>query len=204
MQKQLKMSQKKVPKTIENTREPDDTYMQEGDQEVLKDEGYFKRQDTPKVLITTSPGAKVKTWKLCFELRKCIPNVEIFSRKNVALKKIAKQAIEREYTDVLVVHEDQKRPNGILLCHLPSECLFPKQPHYLGRRVVTFHNQRDYIFFRHHRYEFKKNGEKAALLELGPRMTLRLKRIQDGAFTGEYIWVLKRHEMETSRRKFML
>ena len=29
--------------------------------------------------------------------------------------------------------------------------LFHYQPEFKGRRVVTFHNQRDYIFFRHHR-----------------------------------------------------
>lgn len=30
--------------------------------------------------------------------------------------------------------------------------LFHYDPQFRGRRVVTFHNQRDYIFFRHHRY----------------------------------------------------
>ncbi|MFH4984712.1 hypothetical protein AB6A40_011421 [Gnathostoma spinigerum] len=57
------------------------------------------------------------------------------------------------------------------------------------------------------RYEFKREGEKAALLELGPRFTLRLKWLQKGTFDtrcGEFEWVLKRHEMETSRRKFFL
>lgn len=29
--------------------------------------------------------------------------------------------------------------------------LFPQDPNFKGRRVVTFHNQRDFIFFRHHR-----------------------------------------------------
>ena len=29
--------------------------------------------------------------------------------------------------------------------------VFPYQPHFQGRQVVTFHNQRDYIFFRFHR-----------------------------------------------------
>ena len=29
--------------------------------------------------------------------------------------------------------------------------LFHYQPEFKGRRAVTFHNQRDYIFFRHHR-----------------------------------------------------
>ncbi|OAF69935.1 Ribosome production factor 1 [Intoshia linei] len=30
--------------------------------------------------------------------------------------------------------------------------LFPPKPDFDGRRVITFHTQRDYIFFRHHRY----------------------------------------------------
>ncbi len=32
--------------------------------------------------------------------------------------------------------------------------LFPPNPEFRGRRVVTFHNQRDFIFLRHHRYIF--------------------------------------------------
>ena len=28
---------------------------------------------------------------------------------------------------------------------------FPQVPQFQGRRVVTFHNQRDFIFIRHHR-----------------------------------------------------
>ncbi|KAI1711637.1 kelch motif domain-containing protein [Ditylenchus destructor] len=86
-------------------------------------------------------------------------------------------------------------------------CLFPHTPQYTGRRAVTFHNQRDYIFFRHHRYEFKENGERAALHELGPRFTLRLKWLQKGTYDtreGEYEWTLKRHEMKTSCLDFSL
>jgi len=41
--------------------------------------------------------------------------------------------------------------------------LFPHDAEFQGRQVVTFHNQRDYIFIRHHRYVFeekKKNCKK--------------------------------------------
>lgn len=87
--------------------------------------------------------------------------------------------------------------------------IFHYDPQYKGRRAATFHNQRDYIFFRHHRYEFKSNGQRAALRELGPRFTLKLKSLQNGTFdskTGEYEWIVtnKRHKMESSRRKFFL
>ncbi|XKL60439.1 hypothetical protein PGB90_007496 [Kerria lacca] len=85
--------------------------------------------------------------------------------------------------------------------------LFHYHPDFKGRRVVTFHNQRDYIFFRHHRYKFLKG--KPALRELGPRFTLRLEWLQKGTFDskcGEYDWTIfgRRHELETSRRKFFL
>jgi len=84
--------------------------------------------------------------------------------------------------------------------------LFPYDPQFQGRRCITFHNQRDFIFFRHHRYIFK-NKEKVGLQELGPRFTLKLRWLQKGAFDtkfGEYEWIHKRKEMDTSRRKFHL
>ncbi|XP_021347947.1 ribosome production factor 1-like [Mizuhopecten yessoensis] len=84
--------------------------------------------------------------------------------------------------------------------------LFPHDPEFHGRRVITFHNQRDFIFFRHHRYVFR-NEKRAGLQELGPRFTLKLRSLQKGTFDskyGEYEWIHKRHEMDTSRRKFFL
>lgn len=44
-------------------------------------------------------------------MKKCIPSAEIFSRKGVPLKKVVKQAIAKSYTDLIVVHEDQKKPS---------------------------------------------------------------------------------------------
>jgi len=35
------------------------------------------------------------------------------------------------------------------------QCMLPKQPEFVGRQVVTLHNQRDFIFFRRHRYVFR-------------------------------------------------
>ena len=106
--------------------------------------------------------------------------------------------------------------------------LFHYDPQFKGRRAVTFHNQRDYIFFRHHRlgnfphyylrtffhtfsiyrYEFKSQ-KRAALRELGPRFTLRLKWLQKGTFDtieGDYEWIIagKRHEMEANLASLVL
>lgn len=107
-------------------------------------------------------------------------------------------ASKRNYSHIIIINEDHRRPNGLLLIHLPKgptcffrlssvkfceqiknrakitkhkpevimnnfntrightvgrvlTSLFHFDPEFHGRRVVTFHNQRDYIFFRHHR-----------------------------------------------------
>lgn len=36
------------------------------------------------------------------------------------LKKVVPDAVEREFTNILVVNEDRKMPNGLLAIHLPS------------------------------------------------------------------------------------
>ena len=45
--------------------------------------------------------------------------------------------------------------------------------------MVTLHNQRDFLFFRRHRYAFRST-EKAALQEIGPRFTLKLRWLKKG------------------------
>ena len=65
--------------------------------------------------------------------------------------------------------------------------LFPKVPDLEGRQVVTAHNQRDYVFFRRHRYEFRST-EKAALQEIGPRFTLKLISMAAGLPKGAGAW----------------
>jgi ribosome production factor 1 len=87
--------------------------------------------------------------------------------------------------------------------------LFPHTPQLEGRQVVTFHNQRDFIFCRHHRYIYRKEKDKtrARLQELGPRFTLKPKWLQEGVFDldhGEYEWVMKRGVMEADKKKFQM
>lgn len=57
--------------------------------------------------------------------------------------------------------------------------LFPPQPQFRGRQVVTLHNQRDFLFFRRHRYQFE-SVTKATLQEIGPRFTLKLRWMRKG------------------------
>ncbi|XP_054838013.1 ribosome production factor 1 [Eublepharis macularius] len=251
---------KPVPKTIENQRVYDETAVDPNDEEVALDEAtdefapYFNRQTVPKILITTSDRPRGRTVRFCEQLSKCIPNSHVYYRRGLALKRIIPQCISRDFTDLIVVNEDRKIPNGLVLSHLPDgptahfrmssvrlrkeikrkgktptehqpevilnnfttrlghsigrmfASLFPHDPQFVGRQVATFHNQRDYIFFRFHRYIFK-NERKVAIQELGPRFTLKLRSLQKGTFDskfGEYEWIHKRHEMDTSRRKFHL
>ncbi|KAK6496029.1 hypothetical protein TWF481_002056 [Arthrobotrys musiformis] len=112
------------------------------------------------------------------------------------------------------------------------QSLYPPQPQFLGRQVVTLHNQRDYIFFRFHRYVFREIAEKnkgisrgdrttgadavgvggkragedlgikVGLQELGPQFTLKLRRVERGVCEG-IEWEWK-GKMEKDRKMFHL
>jgi ribosome production factor 1 len=97
-----------------------------------------------------------------------------------------------------IILNNFRTPLGLLTAHL-FHTMFPPRPELQGRQVVTLHNQRDFIFVRRHRYIFrdKRPTEKsvvdadgkpvkgveeirAGLQELGPRFTLKLRRIDRG------------------------
>lgn len=133
------------------------------------------------------------------ELTRIFPNSISLYRNRSGVKKIVKSAIKKEYTDILVINENRKEPDGLLIIHLPNGptahfklsnvkittelrkrhkditahrpevvlnnfatrlgltigrmlgALFHYDPEFVGQRAVTFHNQRDFIFFRHYR-----------------------------------------------------
>jgi ribosome production factor 1 len=113
-------------------------------------------------------------------------------------------------------------PLGLLTAHL-FRSLFPAAPELQGRQVITLHNQRDYIFLRRHRYVFRQKREReksvvgadgkemkgvegirAGLQELGPRFTLKLRRVDKGiqrASGQDWEW---KSRMEKVRTKFQL
>eukprot|EP00741_Cyanophora_paradoxa_P000473 tig00000405_g461.t1 len=248
---------KQKPRTLDNTREAEETVVTAEDEEVLEDEktdeyaDYFAGK-VPKTLITSSKKPSARMYTLIAELLKIFPNSFFYNRKDYEVKEIVKYATNKEFTDLVIINEDRKNFNGLWLIHLPGgptahfklsnvrlpeeikghgrttshrpelilnnfttrlgrrvgrmfAALFPHDPNFRGRRVVTYHNQRDFIFFRHHRYIFDSE-KKARLQELGPRFTLKLRSLQAGTFDtkyGEYEWVHKT-EMDTSRRRFFL
>ena len=84
--------------------------------------------------------------------------------------------------------------------------LFPQIPNVRARRIITLHNQRDFIFFRQHRYQFNENGTRADLVECGPRFTLKLKSLQLGTLdskAGEFEFIWKPRD-GVNRKKFSL
>ncbi|KAI4355335.1 hypothetical protein L6164_004117 [Bauhinia variegata] len=273
------LPEKPVPRTIENTREADETVCKPDDEELFAgndaDEfsSVLSRQQTPKILITTSRFNSTRGPAFISELLSVIPNAHYYKRGTYDLKKIVEYAKKKEFTSIIVVHTNRREPDALLIIgvpdgptayfklsnlvlrkdiknhgtptsHMPElvlnnfttrlghrigrliQSLFPQDPEFRGRRVVTFHNQRDFIFFRHHRYIFESKESKktdskgkkakdenaperkiiARLQECGPRFTLKLRSLQHGTFDtkgGEYEWVHK-PEMDTSRRRFFL
>lgn len=273
---------KQIPRTIENTREADETVCMPDDEELFAgndaDEfsSVLKQDRTPKILITTCRFNSSRGPAFISELLSVIPNAQYYKRGTYDLKKIVEYANNKEFTSVIVVHTNRREPDALLIIGLPAgptahfklsnlvlrkdiknhgnptshkpelvlnnfttrlghrigrliQSLFPQDPNFRGRRVVTFHNQRDFIFFRHHRYIFEEKESKqsdskgknakdakteiitkqkvvARLQECGPRFTLKLVSLQHGTFDtkgGEYEWVHK-PEMDTSRRRFFL
>ncbi|KAF2446401.1 Brix-domain-containing protein [Karstenula rhodostoma CBS 690.94] len=113
-----------------------------------------------------------------------------------------------------------RTPLGLLTAHL-WRGLFPAQPELQGRTAVTLHNQRDYIFLRRHRYVFREkratekqvldaNGKplkgvediRVGMQEIGPRATLKLRRIDRGIqFKSGQEWKWKAHA-EKERTRF--
>lgn len=210
----------------------------------------FNPSTDPKVLITTSLNSTLHNearllatiFPKCDYVRR---TAHRFAHK-YSVREISQFAANRGYTTLLVLMEDQKKPCGLDIVHLPVgphfhfsitnwvegrklpghgnptdhnpelilhnfktplgmlsaalfQSIFPAHPELQGRQVVTLHNQRDYIFVRRHRYVFreKRSSEKsvvdnegkpmkgvedirAGLQELGPRFTLKLRRVDKG------------------------
>ncbi|KAL1525516.1 hypothetical protein AB1Y20_020372 [Prymnesium parvum] len=253
-------------KTLDNTREVDDTIVQPDDDEVLGENSFdefashFSGERPPRIVVTTSCYPSAKLMDFLEVIVDLFPNCEYRKRGAVPIKEVVAAASKRDFTMLMVFTEKSKQVHGLWMIKLPEgptarfkltnvvmpkklhghgrktghrpelilnnfstrlghrvgrflACLVPHDPQFKGRQVVTMHNQRDFIFFRHHRYVFeekKAEGKKtevgAYLQELGPRFTLKLKSLQLGSFDtqhGEYEWKHK-PELDTSRRRFHL
>ena len=206
----------------------------------------------PKILITTSLNStlhhQAHTLTTLFPNSTYIPRSSHRYAHKFSIREISQFASRATppYTSLLVLEEDQKRPSGLTIIHLPAgptfhfsitnwydskqipghgratnhvpelilnnfttplalltahllRSLFPPTPDLEGRQVLTFHNQRDFIFIRRFRYVLRDKREteksvigadgrpmsgaeaiRAGLQELGPRLTLKLRRVDRG------------------------
>jgi ribosome production factor 1 len=77
---------KQVPRTIENTREVDETVVQPDDEEVAGDEKddefakYFSNETKPKIMLTTRPNCSRKLFPFIGDLMQMIPNAFYYPR----------------------------------------------------------------------------------------------------------------------------
>lgn len=229
---------------------------------------------TPKILVTTSINSTLH--HQADVLVGLLPNAKYVRRSShryghkFSVKEIGAFAAKREYTTLVVLEEDMKKPSGLVVVHLPIgptfhftitnwyegksipghgrptshipelilnnfttplglltahlfRSMYPSNPEFQGRQVVTLHNQRDFIFLRRHRYVFREKKEReksvvgadgkemkgaegirAGLQELGPRLTLKLRRVDKGiqrASGQEWEWKGKTDRVRT---KFQL
>ena len=245
-----------VPITIENSRMVNETVTKDDEDVALEEDqdefaAFFKSENAePKVLVTTSRNPSGKIYDFAAEVSDIFPNCEFVKRKNFDVKEIVGFCNNREFTDIIIINENNKIPDYMTIIHLPEgptaffrltnpvvskqihnhgrstahqpelilnnfdsrlgrtvgrffASLFEKLPEFDGRQVCTFHNQRDFIFFRRHRYMF--DDGKTRLQEIGPRFTLKLRWLKKGLFDHDAQVEFKWHpKMQVDRRKFFL
>lgn len=240
---------------------PSETAVQANDPEIKISDAmdefaeFFSGQETPKVLITSSRRSSKKTEAFCEEVSDIFPN-SFFIKRPVThlIKDVIRDALVEKFTHVIVICENQKLPETLIVTKLPEGptayfhltsiksgkdiykhgrssahspelilnnfttrlghtvgrffvSLFPPVPQFHGRQVVTFHNQRDFIFFRRHRYIFDDKGQRVTLQEIGPRFTLKMEALQKGTFdrqSGEFELSHRAADQASRKRSFIL
>ncbi|KAK6776117.1 hypothetical protein RDI58_027118 [Solanum bulbocastanum] len=109
-----------VPRTIENTRESDDTICLPDDEELFAgndvDEfsAVLKNEHSPKILITTPRYNSTRGPTFISDLISVIPNAHYYKRGTYDQKKIVQYANEKEFTFVIVFHTNRREPGHIL------------------------------------------------------------------------------------------
>ena len=83
-----------------------------GEEVEVDEEDEKNLSNDPKILITTTEiTISFKTYKLCRELARVLPNAHYFYRKNVRLSKVIPEAIKRLYSAIIVINENRKEPS---------------------------------------------------------------------------------------------
>ena len=131
MKAREELGEEAVPKgkgaTIESMRVPDETMMNDpddedilGEQNIDEFDKYFNRETTPKILMTTNRRPRGKIFDFMKELKITIPNMEYYPRENFRIKEIIEWSKDRGFTDILVLQEKWGNPHSMILSHLPE------------------------------------------------------------------------------------
>lgn len=116
---------KQVPHTLESLREKDETTIvgnldDEANEELKFDlehdefAAYYKQEYEPKVLITYADNPNRKTRIFGRELTRMVPNSISLYRNRSGVKKMVKSATARNFTDIIIVNEDQCKPSILI------------------------------------------------------------------------------------------
>ena len=85
------------------------------------------------------------------------------------------------------------------------KCLFPV-PKPDTRRIVSFHNDNDFISFRHHMYSRQSGTDNVTLHEVGPRFEIRLYQLRLGTLEqkdAENECILRNFQNTSSKRNVL-
>ncbi|KAF2344334.1 Brix domain [Trinorchestia longiramus] len=114
-------------RTIEGEREDEETAIhniQEDD--IMVEEAidtfkdYYNKDAPPKVLLACTARPHNRTITFLKELKRVIPNSFIKWKANAKIRQLAIAAQVRGFTDLIVINEDNLKPNSLLLTHLPE------------------------------------------------------------------------------------
>ncbi|KAF9688015.1 hypothetical protein SADUNF_Sadunf02G0153100 [Salix dunnii] len=178
---------RKIPRTIENTRENDETVCKPDDEELFAcndtDEfsSIIKRERTPKILITTSRFNSTRGPAFISELLEVIPNAHYYKRGTYDLKKIVEYAKKQDFTSLIVVHTKRREPDALLIIGLPDG---PTAHFKLSRLVL--------------RKDIKNHGNPTSH---EPELVLTNFTTRLGHHTGSYIFETKESKTSDSKGK---
>ena len=117
---------KQTQKTLDNTREYEETVVKEDDQEVIADETedefaqYFSDVKRPKLCITTRPRPSGELFLFIQDLLQMIPNSYFYPRKSFTVKEMVEECKTKDFTHLIVLSEKSKLCNGMIISHLPT------------------------------------------------------------------------------------
>lgn len=159
-QRKLEGGPRSTGHTIESLREKDHTTVEnidDSDNEELRKEleiddfsEYFAREYNPKVLITYADNPVTKTRKFGIELARIIPNALAKIRNRSSIKKMVKSAVRENFTDLIIINENNREPNGLVVVHLPNG---PTAHFKLSNVRITKEIHRSHLEFTKHRPE---------------------------------------------------